>query len=192
MDVRETQLEVIEAAGGIIECVTSEGPLVAVAYRERYGGEWGLPKGKRQAGDSWQETALREVREATGLAPDIVAVAVATAYLAEGVPKIVLYWRMLVDRATEPFVPNEEVTKLVWLTPAQAVERLTHREEADFVRRIFEHSGELNAGGGARPSSELFKQTVLRPTGWLSASRYHESTGASLVHDATQRNRPDL
>jgi 8-oxo-dGTP diphosphatase len=133
--------EVIEAAGGIIECATSEGPLVAVAYRERYGGEWGLPKGKRQAGESWQKTALREVREETGLAPDIVDVAGATAYLADGVPKIVLYWRMRVDRAAEPFVPNEEVTKLVWLTPAQAAERLTHREEADLVRRIFEHSG---------------------------------------------------
>ena len=133
--------EVIEAAGGIIECATSEGPLIAVAYRERYGGEWGLPKGKRQAGESWQKTALREVREETGLAPDIVDVAGATAYLAEGVPKIVLYWRMRADRATEPFVPNEEVTKLVWLTPALAAERLTHREEADLVRRIFEHSG---------------------------------------------------
>jgi ADP-ribose pyrophosphatase YjhB (NUDIX family) len=75
--------EVIEAAGGIIECATSEGPLIAVANRERYGGEWGLPKSKRQAGESWQKTALREVREETGLAPDIVDVAGATAYLAE-------------------------------------------------------------------------------------------------------------
>jgi hypothetical protein len=28
--------DVIEAAGGIVEQVTSQGPLVAVVYRERY------------------------------------------------------------------------------------------------------------------------------------------------------------
>jgi 8-oxo-dGTP diphosphatase len=132
--------EVIEAAGGIVECATSEGPLVAVAYRKRYG-EWGLPKGRRQGGESWQKTALSEVRKETGLAPDIVDVAGATAYLAEGVPKIVLYWRMSAERATEPFVPNEQVTELVWLTPAQAAARLAHREEANLIRRIFDHSG---------------------------------------------------
>jgi 8-oxo-dGTP diphosphatase len=130
--------EVIEAAGGIIERATSEGPLVAV---ERCGEEWGLPKGKRQAGESWQEIALRKVQKETGVALDIVDVAGATAYLAEGVPKIVLYWRMRAQRTAEPFVPNEQVAKLVWLTPAQAAERLTHREEADLVRRIFAHSG---------------------------------------------------
>jgi len=42
--------DLIEAAGGIVEHGTSREPLVAVVYRERYGGEWGLPKGKRKAG----------------------------------------------------------------------------------------------------------------------------------------------
>jgi 8-oxo-dGTP diphosphatase len=129
--------EVIEAAGGIVEQASSQGLLIAVVYRDRYGGEWGLPKGKRQAGESWQETALREVQEEIGLSPVIVDIAGATAYLAKGVPKLVLYWRMRVDRATQPFAPNEEVKKLAWLTPEQATKRLTHREEVDLVRYAF-------------------------------------------------------
>jgi 8-oxo-dGTP pyrophosphatase MutT (NUDIX family) len=59
---------VIEGAGGIVERNTSKGIRIAVIYRKRYGGEWGLPKGKRQCGES---TALREVEEEIGLMPGI-------------------------------------------------------------------------------------------------------------------------
>ena len=44
--------DVIEAAGGIVVRDTPEGPLIAVIYRKRYGPEWALPKGKRQADES--------------------------------------------------------------------------------------------------------------------------------------------
>jgi 8-oxo-dGTP pyrophosphatase MutT (NUDIX family) len=129
--------EVIEAAGGIVVRDTPEGPLVAVIYRERYGPEWALPKGKRQAGESWQQAALREVREEIGLRPTIVGVAGATAYLADGVPKLVFYWRMQAEGKLLPFTANEEVKKLAWLPPAKAIERLTHAEEAGLVRCWF-------------------------------------------------------
>jgi hypothetical protein len=78
---------VIEAAGGVVECDTPDGRCIAVIYRERYGPEWTLPKGKRQAGESWQQTALREVQEETGFRARITGVAGATAYLAGGIPK---------------------------------------------------------------------------------------------------------
>jgi len=127
---------VIEAAGGVVERDTPEGRCIAVIYRERYGPEWALPKGKRRRGESWQQTALREVEEETGLRTKIVGVAGATAYLAQGVPKIVLYWRMRAPGNPPPFTPSEEVKKLAWLAPRQAMERLTHAEESDVVRRI--------------------------------------------------------
>lgn len=126
--------EVIEAAGGVVERNTSEGVRIAIIYRERYGGEWGLPKGKRKAGESWQNTALREVAEEIGLSPVIIGIAGASAYIADGVPKLVLYWRMRVEGDVPPFTANEEVTSVTWLAPERAIERLTHREEADLVR----------------------------------------------------------
>src|SRR6266436_7489716 len=118
--------QVIEAAGGIVERNTSEGVRIAIIYRKRYGGEWGLPKGKRQAGESWQNTALREVAEEIGLRPVIIGIAGASAYVANGVPKLALYWRMRVEGDIPPFTPNEEVTSVTWLAPERAIERLTH------------------------------------------------------------------
>ena len=43
--------DVIEGAGGIVERDTPEGPVIAIIYRERYGPEWALPKGKRKIGE---------------------------------------------------------------------------------------------------------------------------------------------
>lgn len=128
---------VIEGAGGVVVRHDSEEARIAVIYRERYAGEWGLPKGKRQPGESWQGTALREVEEEIGLKPVITGIVGATAYLAGGVPKLVLYWRMRVDGEMPPFKPNDEVKVLAWLTREEAIKRLTHREEADIVRRAF-------------------------------------------------------
>src|SRR3954469_5846649 len=101
--------EGIEAAGGIVELHDSGQTRIAVIYRERYAGEWGLPKGKRQPGESWQATALREVEEEIGLKPIITGIVGATAYLAGGTPKLVLYWRMRLDGPVPPFQANDEV-----------------------------------------------------------------------------------
>jgi 8-oxo-dGTP diphosphatase len=127
------QENVIEDAGGIVESSASGETRIAVVYRVRYGGEWGLPKGKREPGESWQQTALREVEEEIGLKPVIIGVAGATAYLAGGQPKVVLFWRMRVDGDIPAFTPNEEVKRLDWLTPEEATDRLTHFEEVNVV-----------------------------------------------------------
>jgi 8-oxo-dGTP diphosphatase len=129
--------DVIEGAGGIVERHTPQGRVIAVIYRERYGGEWALPKGKRKTGETWQGTALREVEEEIGLRPVIVGMAGATTYLAEGAPKLVLYWRMRTVDEIHPFTANEEVKKIAWLTPPDAIGRLTHPEERDLVGRTF-------------------------------------------------------
>jgi 8-oxo-dGTP diphosphatase len=130
--------QVIEGSGGVVERKSQDGSRIAVIYRERYAGEWGLPKGKRQPGESWQTTALREVEEEIGLKAVITGVVGATAYLAGGTPKLVLYWRMRVDGDVPPFESNDEAKALAWLSPGEAIERLTHREEADIVQRAFQ------------------------------------------------------
>jgi 8-oxo-dGTP pyrophosphatase MutT (NUDIX family) len=132
---------VIEAAGGIVERGPKDAPSIAVIYRERYGPEWALPKGKRKRRETWQQTALREVGEEIGLRATIVGVAGATAYLADGKPKIVLYWRMRVDGSPSASRDREEVKRLEWLTPVDAIKRLSHEEEAYLVRSAFRGRG---------------------------------------------------
>ena len=124
-----------------VERATPEGVRIAVIYRERYGPEWALPKGKRQPGETWQQTAVREVEEETGLRPEIIGVAGATAYLAGGVPKLVLYWRMRAAGEREVFAPNEEVRKLLWLPLPKALERLNHAQEANLLRMMMAQNG---------------------------------------------------
>src|SRR5918998_4427047 len=53
----------IEAAGGV---VTGDDGRVLLVHRPRYD-DWTLPKGKLDAGESFEDAALREVEEETGL-----------------------------------------------------------------------------------------------------------------------------
>ncbi len=126
----------ILAAGGIVEAADGSGR-IAVIYRELYGPEWALPKGKREAGESLEETAVREVREETGCPVRITGFAGATSYLHGRAPKVVVFWRMV---ATGPcaFEPSDEIRDLVWLSPAAAVARLSHGEEARLVCSLYQ------------------------------------------------------
>lgn len=123
------EAKVIEAAGGVVERITAGEKRIAVIRRDRYGEEWVLPKGKRLAGESWQETALREVNEELGFPVEITNVAGSSFYLANTTPKVVVYWLMRPKLAPGPFVPNDEARDLQWLTLPQAMTKLSHPEE---------------------------------------------------------------
>ena len=127
----------IEAAGGIVERQSSQGRLIAIVRRERYGPEWVLPKGKRKIEESWQCAALREVKEETGLDVHIVSPGGCTFYDAGTAPKVVCYWRMALDGEPAEFTPNDEAKELRWLAPEDAITILTHLEDVQLLRAIF-------------------------------------------------------
>lgn len=118
---------VIEAAGGIVWRRPGARAEVAVIHRPRHQ-DWSLPKGKRDPGESWQETALREVWEEIGCRVEIVRFASGTIYTVKGRPKVVLFWHMVVTEEL-PFTPNDEVDRLEWLTPDEAIARLDYATE---------------------------------------------------------------
>jgi 8-oxo-dGTP diphosphatase len=123
---------VIEAAGGILWRRAGEVAELAVIHRPRHG-DWSLPKGKRDPGESWQETALREVLEETACRAEIERFAGGTVYTVRGAPKVVLFWHMAVAEEGL-FAPNDEVDLVEWLTPAVALERLDHETERRLLR----------------------------------------------------------
>ncbi|MDQ3408301.1 MAG: NUDIX hydrolase [Chloroflexota bacterium] len=65
---------VATSAGGIVIRTTPGGPEICLGKRrrERDGVTWTLPKGTPDAGETTEETALREVTEETGLAVRIL------------------------------------------------------------------------------------------------------------------------
>lgn len=117
----------IEAAGGV---VVRDGR-VAVVHRDRYD-DWSLPKGKLDKGESFEEAALREVLEETGLECEMGRELDPVSYVDQkGRPKVVRYWLMEVTGGE--FEPNDEVDELRWLAPAEAVEILTYPHDRELV-----------------------------------------------------------
>jgi 8-oxo-dGTP diphosphatase len=117
----------IRAAGGL---VVRDG-LVAVVHRPRYD-DWTLPKGKLDAGESFEAAALREVEEETGLRARLVRELPAASYEVRGRPKVVRYWLMEVE--SDPgFAANDEVDELRWVAPGDANALLTYDRDREVL-----------------------------------------------------------
>lgn len=120
----------IAAAGGV---VMRDGQ-VALVHRPRYN-DWTLPKGKLDASESFEEAALREVQEETGLRARLVRELPGVAYHVAGRPKVVRYWLMEVEDEG-PFVPNDETDELRWVPAGEALRMLTYDRDRDVLRAV--------------------------------------------------------
>jgi 8-oxo-dGTP pyrophosphatase MutT (NUDIX family) len=124
-------VEIVRTAGGILWRPGPRAPRLAVIHRPRQG-DWTLPKGKLEAGESWHGAALREVFEETGCTARLTTFAGATCYDVRRGLKVVLYWNMDVVRqgALEHL---DEVDEVLWLPPDAALKRLDHARERRLV-----------------------------------------------------------
>jgi 8-oxo-dGTP pyrophosphatase MutT (NUDIX family) len=119
--------DLIEAAGGV---VVRDGQ-VALVHRPRYD-DWTLPKGKLDRGESFEEAAVREVEEETGLRARLVRELSSATYRVGGRPKVVRYWLMEVEDDA-PFVPNDETDELRWVSPDEAQRLLSYEHDRELV-----------------------------------------------------------
>jgi 8-oxo-(d)GTP phosphatase len=123
----------VRAGGGVVRRRGSFGPEIALVHRPRYG-DWTLPKGKANHGESDEASAIREVLEETGLRCELGPEVAEVRYQDRlDRPKVVRYWLMY--PAGGGFVPNDEVDRLRWVTPDEAVAALTYGHDRDVVRR---------------------------------------------------------
>lgn len=119
----------VKAAGGV---VVDEDGRVAVVHRPRYD-DWSLPKGKLDRGEDFEQAALREVEEETGIRAEPVRELPSTRYEdSKGRPKLVRYWEMRpLDKGE--FVPNDETDELRWVDPEEAAELLSYDRDRELV-----------------------------------------------------------
>lgn len=131
--------DVIQAAGGLVWRESARGPEVLLVHRPRYD-DWSFPKGKMEAGETWAETALREVEEETGIQVTLGDFAGSFSYLVQRRVKVVLFWNMRIRevalREASAFVANDEVDQLKWLPVDQALATLQYAFEQDLLRQV--------------------------------------------------------
>jgi 8-oxo-dGTP diphosphatase len=122
----------VRAAGGVLLRSGAGGPEVAVIHRPKYE-DWSLPKGKLDDGEDFEQAALREVEEETGMRAELGPELSRVSYRdRKGRTKLVRYWMM---RALDgEFEPGSEVDELRWLDPHAAQELLSYEHDAELVR----------------------------------------------------------
>jgi len=119
----------VEAAGGV---VLHEGRVLLV-HRPRYD-DWTLPKGKLDRGESFEDAALREVWEETGLRCTLGRELGGTEYRdRKDRPKVVRYWLMEPDDEPGSFEPNDEVDEVRWVALEEAAELLTYDRDREVL-----------------------------------------------------------
>ncbi len=135
-DLQPGERAEVLAAGGVV--VRDDGPVsrIVVIHRPKYG-DWTLPKGKLDPGEGFEQAALREVEEETGLrcelGPELGSVSYSDR---RGRSKLVRYW--LMRPLGGEFEPNDEVDELRWLDRRDAGELLTYDHDVELVAAALE------------------------------------------------------
>jgi 8-oxo-dGTP pyrophosphatase MutT (NUDIX family)/phosphohistidine phosphatase SixA len=129
----------IYAAGAVLWREVSGQLLVAVIHRARYD-DWSFPKGKQDPGECLPETAVREIREETGLKIKLgVRLKVVNYTVGANIPKEVHYWAARVSDtalAKSKFEPSEEVAEVTWKTPEDARRVLTYEFDQQILDEV--------------------------------------------------------
>ncbi len=134
------------AAGAVCWRIVDGKPKVLVVYRAGHA-DVSLPKGKVDPGETLPETAVREIREETGLAIVLGAPLGTVEYvLPNGRDKVVYYWSAEVndhDLELARFTPNDEIASLEWLSLGMARKKLSYEHDLDVINRF---AGRFKAG----------------------------------------------
>jgi 8-oxo-dGTP diphosphatase len=125
----------VKASGGVVwRPASGGGQELVVVHRPRYD-DWSLPKGKLDAGESWEDAAVREVEEEVGLrcrlGPELPPVSYRDH---KGRAKVVRYWLMEPDGGQSSFEPNDEVDEMRWVDATAAEELLSYPHDSALVR----------------------------------------------------------
>jgi 8-oxo-dGTP pyrophosphatase MutT (NUDIX family) len=116
----------LRAAGGI---VVRDG-CVLLVHRPKYD-DWAFPKGKLEAGETWEAAAVREVEEETGLHCELGDYVGSTHYAVGAGMKEVRFFGMTASGEAEA---RGEVDEVRWVPLEDAAALLTYGYDRELLR----------------------------------------------------------
>ena len=124
----------VRAAGGAVWRMVPWGTEVVVVHRPAYG-DWTLPKGKREPGESDEACALREVHEETGLRCELGRYVGEVSYHdSRSRPKVVRYW--LMQPLAGEFGATAEVDEMRFVGLGEAGSMLSYDHDRHLVSSV--------------------------------------------------------
>lgn len=126
----------IRAAGALLWRENSQLEIeIALIHRPRYG-DWSLPKGKVDDGETTLQCAYREVFEETGVKAQFTRELGSVEYQESGESKRVKYWAAKAPLSSQQFIVNEEVDEIRWLTPVDATTLASHDSDKSIIENF--------------------------------------------------------
>ncbi len=124
-----------EKSCGALVCRNDIDGVMILILRHKLGGHWSFPKGHVEPGETERQTALREVREETGLDINILGHfrEVVTYSPKPGVDKDVVYFLGVTEQEKTAMQP-EEVSEIRWVNLAEAHVFLTYHNDKQLLR----------------------------------------------------------
>lgn len=129
-----------------------------VLLRHRFGGHWSFPKGHVEFGENEHQTAMREVKEETGIAISLLdGFRESVEYFPKpGVKKQVVYF---LGKALEETLvrQEEEISEVRWVSIEQAGDMVTFSNDKRLIRLAKRRLG-------LTPSSPQMSRPPRKPT----------------------------
>ena len=143
----------VSAGGVVLAELRPDAPVALVAHRSVRGSlQWTLPKGAREEGESVTQTALREVREETGLEAELIGPLNTIDYWFVWAPERTRYHKY-VHYFLMRFVGGDfsyrdhEMEDAAWFEPAEARRQMAFANERKLLDLIQDVLAAQGAGG---------------------------------------------
>lgn len=128
-----------KSCGGILYRVREDGAIEYLVLYQHRSGTWSVPKGHIAAGETEEETALREIREETGLSVSLIPGfrrELSYTVSAKASKNLVIF---LAEARGELSLGENEISDCLWLEKSAAIRRLGGRS----IGRIMEYADQF-------------------------------------------------
>jgi len=127
------------SAGGVVYKFEN-GDLKVLLISTKEGRAWALPKGLIEKGENPEKTALREIKEETGIEGEIVDELGETSYwfVLEGEKYFKTVKYFLVKYTGGEINPQWEISSAEWFSPDEAIKKLTYKTDKEILKKALE------------------------------------------------------